>query len=223
MAARSVKRPSSKTKRRKRETHEKGNQNGSHQIRSTNRRFELHERICEVAVCVLTVAIAVNWFFQNKVAFVWSAATTICAGLLAFCFWFTDYSMRVKARTRTRTSVDSVADKISSLDSLREEGRKLQKVFGAPTGHLPDDEPNRWLEKVQVFLRSISRSHGEHFDEIMEDPRRYTGPAGLSPGFNQEDMTHWMNDDPRRQQQWPRITAVLNYLDQVRDELYKQL
>jgi len=113
-------------------------------------------------------------------------------------------------------------ERIRSIDALREEGRKLQLIFGATTGNLPNDEPNRWLEKVQLSLRSISRSYAKDFDKILKDPRRQTG-GGLSPELNQADMMHWMNDDPRRQQEWPRIAAVLHYLDQVRDKLYKNL
>ena len=46
---------------------------------------------------------------------------------------------------------------INSIDALSEGGRKLQRIFAAPSGNIPDDEPDRWLEKVQLCLRSISR------------------------------------------------------------------
>jgi len=70
-------------------------------------------------------------------------------------------------------------------------------------------------------LRSLSRSYADHLDEIQKDPRRHTG-GGLSPAFTQSEMSQWEND-PRRQLGWPRITAVLRYLDEVRKELYSNL
>lgn len=119
--------------------------------------------------------------------------------------------------------IPSHSDKaqIDSIDALREEGRKLQRAFASPTAELPDGEPDRWLEKVQLFLRSLSRSYADHFDEILKDPRRHTG-GGLSPAFTHSEMSQWEND-PRRQLGWPCIAAVLRYLDEVRQELYSKL
>ena len=114
----------------------------------------------------------------------------------------------------TRTQIDE-------LDALREEGRKLEKVFASPTGELPEEEPKRWIEKVQLYLRATATGYIAHFDEIVKDPKQYCG--NLSPEFNQAAMEHWFNDNPRRQQEWPLIKAILSYLDQVRAELYSKL
>jgi hypothetical protein len=198
--------------------HERENQaSGQFATAHYVRRFETAERICEGTAIISGILLSgMSAFGGHKIAMVWTTGLGLCAVILAVCFWVTDREL-LKERTAKDNQPHSTEAQINSIDALREEGRKLQRIFAAPTGNLPDDEPDRWLEKVQICLRSISSSYGERFDEILKDPRRYAG--ALSPELNQSDMTHWMNDDPRRQHQWPRITAVLNHLDQIRGEL----
>jgi hypothetical protein len=69
----------------------------------------------------------------------------------------------------------SSKEQIEAIDELREEGRKLEEVFAAPVGALPGDQPRRWIERVQLYLRSTVPHHVPRFDEIVKDPRRYTG------------------------------------------------
>jgi hypothetical protein len=188
------------------------------------RRFATHERICEAigGVCAILVA----WMSASdghRIAIIWTSGIAIAALIFALCFWLTDREFSRQQQANEKQQTYSVEARIERVDELREQGRRLQRTFGAPTGILPEDEPNRWFEKVQIFLRSIDRSYADHYNEIVKDPRRHTGPAGLSPMLNQAEMMHWTNDDPRRQQAWPRITAVLYYLDQVRDELYQKI
>lgn len=142
----------------------------------------------------------------------WLACVLALTG--GFC-WLQDRMWKKDA------AENPILSRIKEIDNLREGGRKLQRIFGAPNGNLPDGEPDRWLEKVRLSLQSISRSYAQCFDEILKDPRRHTG-VGMTPEFTLEEMKLWQSD-PRRQQEWPRITAVLHYLDQIRDKLYKKL
>jgi hypothetical protein len=122
--------------------------------------------------------------------------------------------------TNVRQDKEKIAAHISSIDELRREGRGLQDAFGHPDTDILDGQPADWLDKVQIALASISSSHAQQFDEIVKDPRRYFGQG--SPTFTQDEMQRWQSE-PRRPQQWPRICAVLHYLDDVRDELYNEL
>lgn len=89
-----MKRNRPKAKRGKREPDNERQGENLRQVAITDyakRRFELHERICEAIGAITTVLIAVNWYFQNSSGFIWSSLITVCAGILAFCFWFADH------------------------------------------------------------------------------------------------------------------------------------
>jgi hypothetical protein len=106
----------------------------------------------------------------------------LCCGA-GILLWFVDHrSLRSKAIVRDDRPRSS-EEQINSVDVLREEGRILQKVFAAPTGDLPNNEPDRWLEKVQLRLRSISKSYADGFDQIITEPQQYSGNRAHERGF----------------------------------------
>jgi hypothetical protein len=103
-----VKRQYPKHKRRKGKSNYESNHKAPREIGTSHhigRRFELHERVCEVIGGISTVAIAVTWFSNHRVGFAWAAVTTISAALYALCFWFTDHeNKRVSASEPFRQS-----------------------------------------------------------------------------------------------------------------------
>jgi hypothetical protein len=206
------------TKGRDANSHDETKHKTYSQLAATHyiRRFETPERFCEVVIVICGLLLGgMSAFGSHRLLTIWTTGVGICAVVFAICFWITDRELE------RRHNSPSILAQIEALDSLREEGKKLHDAFASPTGNLPDGEPDRWLEKVQLFLRSISRSYAERFDEILKDPGRHTG-VGYSPSFTQIEMNQWQND-PRRQRGWLRLTAVLHYLDEVRAELYKNL
>jgi len=175
-----------------------------------------------LAAGLLVVGYMLSISPTHKIAAVWIFFGAFFFGALGISIRLThEFSKAEHAPTSKEDVSKSIIAHIETIDGLREEGRTLQHVFGAPTGNPPDGEPDRRLGKVQLCLRSISQTYVEHFDEILKDPRRYTG-GGFSPPFTQAEMNQWQSD-PRRPKAWPSITAVLNYLDQIRDELYKNI
>ena len=77
-----------KAKRDKKEPKEKTNQQSPNQFATAyneGRRFETHERICEFLFFAFAVLLSV--VNTHKVLI---AGCAICAGILAFCFWYDD-------------------------------------------------------------------------------------------------------------------------------------
>lgn len=111
---------------------------------------------------------AVNWYFQNSIAFVWSAIGVVCLGSIAFGFWYTDHAARPKKPNKLGSSISPK----SAQDEPSPPGEgPLQTQYG------PRPKFSEQVETIRVGVASnliglpnMSDGHSEAVLKIKDKP-----------------------------------------------------